>query len=208
MKRQIPILICFLSGLFILLQYFSPHPLLDGWKKTLLNWVVIIGIFAFGLGLVSLWMSHFPKIRSRKPGWGYSALTLASFVITVLVASVWGKSEGTPFLWIYNKVQYPIQGTMFALLAFFIASAAYRAFRVRTILATVLLAAAVIVMLGRVPLGDWLTAGYAASLADWLLNYPNLAAKRAIFVGVGFGGAAVALRVLVGIERSYMGTGD
>ena len=135
-------------------------------------------------------------------------MTLGCFIVTVLVASVWGKGDGTPFTWIYNNVQYPIQGTMFALLAFFIASAAYRAFRIRSVLASVLLVAAVIVMLGRVPLGSWITGGLSNVVADWLLNVPNLAAKRAILVGVGFGGAALALKVLVGIERSYLGSGD
>lgn len=208
MRRQLPLAICFLSGLYLLIQYFSPHPKLDFWKKTLLNWTTIIGVFAYALGIISLWTVHWPKLTRRPAGWGFSAVTIASFTATVLAAMVWGKTEGTPFLWLYNNIQYPIQATMFALLAFYIASAAYRAFRIRSMLATILLVSAVIVMLGRVPLGNWLSAGWFGVIADWLLNYPNLAAKRAIAVGVGFGGAAVALKILIGIERSYLGSGD
>jgi len=208
MRRQLPLAICLLSGLYVLLQYFSPHPKLDFWKSTLLNWTIIIGIFAYALGIISLWMVHWPKLKRRAPGWGYSAVTVVSFLAMVLVAPRWGRGEGTPFNWLYNNVQYPIQATMFALLAFYIASAAYRAFRIRSMLATILLVAAVIVMLGRVPLGNWLSGGYFGVWADWLLNYPNLAAKRAIAAGVGFGGAAVALKILLGIERSYLGGGE
>jgi hypothetical protein len=90
-------------------------------------------------------------------------------------------------------------------LAYFIASAAYRAFRARTAIATILLLAAVIVMLGRVPIGDTISFGLSSKISNWLLYVPNVAAKRAIVIGVGLGVAAMSLKVMLGIERSYMG---
>ena len=208
MRRQIPLIVCFLAGAFLILQYFSPHPKLHFWKATLESWTIIIGLFAYLLGIISLWMVHWPKIVRRPAGWGYSAVTLGALVLTVALYAFGGRGPGTAFLWLYNNVQQPIQATMFALLAFYIGSASYRAFRMRSALAAILLCCAVIVMLGRVPLGAWLTGGSFGTIADWLLNYPNLAAKRAIAVGVGFGGAAVALKILLGIERSYLGGGE
>jgi len=108
------------------------------------------------------------------------------------------------FLKFFLYIIIPIQSTMFALLAFYIASAAYRAFRARSALATLLLLAALIVMLRFNPyLGIF--GQYLERTTSWLLNVPNLAAKRAIIIGIGLGSVATALKVMLGIERAYMG---
>ena len=80
---------------------------------------------------------------------------------------------------------------MFSILAFFIASAAYRTFRARTPEAALLLIAAVIVMLGRVPIGREISEFFPLA-TDWLLNVPNLAAKRGILLGVSLGAIATS----------------
>jgi hypothetical protein len=73
-------------------------------------------------------------------------------------------------------------------------------------MASLLLLAALIVMLRFNPyLGPLFP--YVADTSTWLLNVPNLAAKRAIVIGVGLGIVATALKVILGIERGYMGKG-
>ena len=111
-----------------------------------------------------------------------------------------------PIMWMYEFVFVPMQATMFSLLAFFIASAAYRAFRARTVEATVLLVTAILMMLGRVPIGELLWAKFP-EFTDWILNTPSMAVMRGIIIGVGLGMIATALRIIFGIERTYMGGG-
>lgn len=99
-----------------------------------------------------------------------------------------------------------MQSTMFSLLAFFVASAAYRGFRARNFQSVVLLVAGVLVILGRVPLGEMLHSKIPES-ATWVLNIPSMAARRGILIGIGLGSIATSLRIIVGIERTYLGKG-
>jgi hypothetical protein len=119
-------------------------------------------------------------------------------------------AEGSLFAWIYNSMYVPLNATMFALLAFFVASASYRAFRARNREATLLLSAACVLMLGRVPLGDAITGflpeGWTlSSWADVIMNFPQLAGQRAIMIGISLGIVSTALRLVLGIERSHIG---
>jgi hypothetical protein len=114
--------------------------------------------------------------------------------------------QSTMFRAFFDYVMIPIMSTMFSLLAFFIASAAYRAFRARNLLATLLLFAALIVMLRFNPYFGPVSY-YINKTSNWLMNVPNLAAQRAIVIGIGLGIVATALKVILGIERGYMGRG-
>jgi hypothetical protein len=104
----------------------------------------------------------------------------------------------------YTQIIAPMNATVYSTLVFYIASAAYRAFRIRNIQATILLVSAVLMMLGRVPLGAMISPALPG-IADWILSIPNVAGMRGIQIGAAFGGIATALRVLTGIERGYMG---
>ncbi|MCH7760906.1 hypothetical protein IIA15_05820 [candidate division TA06 bacterium] len=89
------------------------------------------------------------------------------------------------------------------LLAFFVASASYRAFRARTPEATLLLVAATLVMIGRVPIGDFLYSGFP-QVADWIMDVPNTAGQRAILIGIALGTVSASLRIILGIERVHL----
>jgi len=111
-------------------------------------------------------------------------VTLSSLA-AITVLGIWkGVGEGTPVGAIYDTVNSPLASTMFALLAFVIASAAFRAFRARSVEATLLLITAIVMMIGRVSIGP-IISPHLPGITEWLLDVPNLAAKRAIALGVG-----------------------
>lgn len=223
MKRTGPVIFGFLVGMVMLLQYFSPHPSLLHAYNVILDWKQVVFGMTLILGIVSLIRFHTSKIQRQDSGWLYSIVAmvgLAGMSIAGLVSIIQGETSDTFYMWAFDHIQAPMQATMFSLLAFYVASASYRAFRVRSVHAGLLLAAGVIVMLGRVPLGEVIAVTLPQGvpfiggeryslpmLSTWILDVPNLAAKRGILIGVGLGMVATALKVLLGIERTYLGRG-
>jgi hypothetical protein len=211
LRRQLPLLITFVMGMLFAAQYYVPHPASEQMLTTVNKWLQIIGGFALILGVTSLFHQHAVKIRRKEPGWGYSFVLYAGMVGTIAIG-LWvnGKESAngalTAFGWIYAYTMVPLQGTMFAILAFFIASAAYRSFRARSREAAVLLLAAMIVMMGRVPLGEYLIP-ISGDVTQWILNVLNASVRRAILIGVSLGAVALSLKIIFGIERAYLGGG-
>ncbi|MDR4480729.1 MAG: hypothetical protein R3B37_13430 [Nitrospira sp.] len=211
LRRQLPLLITMVTGLVMAGQYYVPHPASEQLLTTVTKWLQIIGGFALVLGITSLFHVHAAKIRRKEAGWGYSLMLYAGMLGTIVVGLWNGGKESidgamTSFGWVYSYTLVPLQGTMFAILAFFIASAAYRSFRARSREAAVLLIAAVIVMMGRVPLGEYLLP-ISGDLSSWILNVLNASVRRAILIGVSLGAVALSFKIIFGVERSYLGGG-
>lgn len=213
MKTRGPIILAFAVGMLMMIQFFTPSPFFLRLYNIVLDWKQVVLGCTFILGTWSLIRYHVKKIQRRQENWQYSYVTLVGLVTTVGGALIWKTSSG-PYPWLFNNIQVPMQSTMFSLLAFFVASASYRAFRARTVHATLLLVAGALVMLGRVPIGTYISGsifGVRISLvemSDWLLNVPNLAAKRGIMIGVGLGMTATAIKIVLGIEKTYLGRTD
>jgi hypothetical protein len=126
--------------------------------------------------------------------------------------------QGTAFWWLYEYVLQPITSTMFALLAFYVASAAFRAFRAKNLEATLLLGTAFVILLGRTYAGVLITgwippnSSFAflrlENLAVYIMKLFNAAGNRAIMIGIALGIASTSLKILLGIDRSHVGGRD
>lgn len=216
MKIRIPIIICLLMGLFTLIQPFIPHPYFNNIFKGATRWVYVIGVFATVIGVGTLIRLHIKRIVRRSSGWIYSIVVFVGLLITAGFGIIGGKKSDL-FLWIFNNVNASLESAMFSLLAFFMASAAYRAFRARTFEATLLLIAAVVVMLGRVPIGVFLwqhimpqglveqSPFFPEEAAEWIMSNITMASRRGIMIGAALGAISTSLKVILGIERSYLG---
>lgn len=204
MKRKLPLAICFIMGIVMIVQFFIPHPTSLEAANIIYKWVIVLMAFALVLAIGNLIRHHTQKIRKRKEDWPYSIVTLGGMAAMATIGLVWGVAPDSLYQRIFFNVLAPLGGTMFALLAYYMASAAYRAFRARSLEATLLLVSAFIVMIGFMPFGQYIHPRFPA-FAEWIMQVPNMASQRGILLGVAFGAIATALKIILGIERSWLG---
>lgn len=202
MKQRLPVVICFLAGAIMFLQYFSPHPAARSIYSAILDYWQIIFAFTLLVGVAAFIKSNLKQL-SRGQDILYRLVALAGIVLMPILAIVGGIKIGSPFLWVFENFIAPMQATVFSLLAFFVASASFRGFRARNLQASILLGTALIVLIGRVPIADMISE-YIPKLTFWIQDYPSMSARRAILIGIGLGSMTTAFRVILGIERTYL----
>jgi hypothetical protein len=206
MKKQLPMFLVFLCGMIMIVQFVVPHEYSQTLFQHSQDFVIVIGVLALPVGIYSLMKSTVTKARREPKERLYSLITIAGFAVMIIAGLKrdWFTSSTSLSSNLFNYILVPAQATLFSMLAFYIASAAYRAFRARTALAAVLLITAFVVMLRLIPMPEPL-ATWNAEFVRWILEVPNMAAKRAILIGVGLGAVTYSIKLLLGIERAYMG---
>ncbi len=216
-KKQIPFAIVFVFGMLTLVSYYVPHPRSVAFLDTVSQWENIVSSFAFLLGLFSLFYTHYAKIKRKGDGWGYSLFVFVGFLAVVVPAVIshgrqMSGADMTPLGWSFRYIYNTLLATMFAVLAFYIVSTAYRSFRIKSMQAMVLFVAALILILGRVPIGEILwskvlgwTGHSLSGLMNWIVDVPSVAGKRGIMIGIAVGAVVTSLKIVFGIERQYLG---
>lgn len=207
MARRIAQGVCGFVGLLLFVLYFINAPSARTIYQSIVNdyWQIIFA-FTLMVGVASFIRIHLQGI-SRRDNSPYRIVGLIGLFAMPSLAIIWGIGAGSPFMWLFENVQVPMQSTVFALLAFFVVSASFRGFRARSLPAGILLGAALIALLSRSTVGEFLWDGLP-EFSDWIRAYPSMAARRAILIGIGLGSVTTSLRVIVGIERTWLGGGE
>jgi hypothetical protein len=197
----------------------------------------VLAAFMFGLGIFSIVKIHGTKIMKRQKDWAFSIVLLVSLFSLVFLGygdfhireatktmdfdnpTNWGAiNMGRDFL--FEGLLQQMDAAMFSIIAFFILSAAYRAFRARSVEATILLGTALIVILSLMGVvafawdqlvdtvsgqpglkHDILQNLRISEIAKWIRGTFQTPAITGIKFGIGLGTLSMALRIWLGLEK-------
>ena len=88
MKREIPILITLVAGMFMLIAWFVPHPMVRGAYEGLQNWAIVVVGFTYVLGVGALSRTLLSsRIAQRRAG----RVAAGTYVALGLVAAASGE---------------------------------------------------------------------------------------------------------------------
>jgi hypothetical protein len=239
-KKRIAVIVTFVCGLYYVLEFYLPAKSrhLFFWRASHTNpfspmidavgvATLVIGGFTFFLAAFNLGLVHAKAIRARRPGYYNSVVFFLAF-IAMAVFGLWQSYAPAAVVlrhhgilprltaqqvhgYLFNSTYVPLNATLFSVLAFYMATAAFRAFRVRSAEAGFMMVAAFICMLGQVPLGMWLThhlplhgpLSYLRmeAMANWILGVFSMAGLRGVTFGIFVGALAMSLRLWLNLER-------
>lgn len=196
----------------------------------------VLAAFMLGLGIFSILKIHGTRIMKQQKDWAFSVVLISSLLLMLFFGygdfhvreatktidfdnpDNWGFfNKGRDFL--FEGLLQQMDAAMFSIIAFFILSAAYRAFRARSVEATILLGTALLVILslmgvvafywdlgvdtiaGEGPMKDLVRNLRISELAQWIKNTFQTPAITGIKFGIGLGTLSMALRIWLGLEK-------
>ncbi|MCX7800486.1 MAG: hypothetical protein N2109_09115 [Fimbriimonadales bacterium] len=208
---------------------------LQGTLPSVTAFAQSLGAMLLGIGIYSLLSIHLGRLLKRQKDWFFSLVFTLSMAAMILFG-YWDwisrlTPEGaraaaeTPSVFphfakdlLFGGLFINMDAVMFSIIAFFIFSAAYRAFRIRSVESTILLGTALIVMLGLmggvVVSQDSLLNSIAQpgesvivdslrlpTIRSWIQDNLQSPSIRAMEFGLAIGGLAMALRLWLSIEK-------
>lgn len=207
MKTTLPVIIMTAIALIMILDFFVTDIAALAWIKqsalVMRSWGIVIAAFAMALGAVNLLRRHSRTIMRREADSFFSILLMGSMIVMIVLGIGFGTTSPA-YDFMFSNILSPASATMYASIAFYIVTAAYRSFSARNLEGWLLLVTAVIVMLGKAPIGS-VISGFFPVASAWIQDVPNTAGMRAIMMGAALGVVSSAIKMFLGMDKSYLG---
>lgn len=202
---KISLIVGLIAGIPILVDSFVDIAFVSTLAQEFQRWAVILAAFSTGLGVLNLTIVQVSTLKRKKHADGSSiieSLGLLLMLWFMIFVGIFKGQSHSSYDFLFKYVLQTLSASGFAMLAFFIASAAYRAFRLRNIDSALLLISGAIVMIANVPFVQSIWPA-SADISSWIVEVVNGAAMKGIVIGASLGAIATSLKVLVGLDRSH-----
>ncbi|MCC6454968.1 MAG: hypothetical protein IT328_08510 [Caldilineaceae bacterium] len=192
-------LLILVGGLLLLgIDRFVEIPPLRTAALLVYEWGVLLSAFALLLGAINVAWVHVRRVVAGSTGWQQSLLLVVALAV-VLVSGLFSTTGvRSPLVeLLFDAIIAPGQATLFALLAFFMAAAAYRYLRIGRPGGVWLLAGVLLVFAVQMPVANALLPRAFANLIGWVVDVPAMSALRGALLGSSFALVIVAIRFLL-----------
>jgi hypothetical protein len=210
-KVTYPLILAIVIALITLISFFDgPDTITDTAAFEIYDWATIIVDVMIWIGVINIARYATRDITKRAPGRWYLA-GFQLFLMAVMLISGFGEGSASiqrgaqsTIYWLYQNVYTWGALAISALSGLLTVTAAYRAFRARTLEATLFLASALLIMLRNAPIGGAIWGGFPA-IGKWILAAPYAGLQRALMIGMGIGVISYAARYYLGREKGAFG---
>ena len=192
--------------LILVAEFFFPVPnVVQSINSELQTFTAICAAFAMLLGSANIMKVYGSRVIKKGRNWEYAVLLL-TFLFSTIGFGLLEGSGGTYFKWLYNNVQVPAAATVYAIIGFYVVFAAYRAFRARTIEATILLITGFLTLMWGSSIGHVIWPGIA-HVVPWIVDVPNTAAFRGYKIAVAVATVAVGAALFLHKQTLFQKAG-
>lgn len=209
-RRQLPYAIAVIIMFVTMADTVLIDPTINSLGSSALSVSTIVGAFVFLIGLILISKIHVKRISTNN-----TVLESSVLLGCLWITLIWGAfqlfingispSNEPVILSIFDAIVGPGDSTVFAILAFFIASAAYRTFIARNIDSAILLVVAILCMLAKAPIGESIFGYGIVVVGDFVLSIANKAGRTVFLMAMILAAISQTIRIILGYEKGWMG---
>lgn len=166
---------------------------------TLYEWAIVFAAVVLLVGAVNLLWVHILRIQHGQAGWWQSLLLVVALVSVLIAGFVNPSGDRSPLVeWTFDSLLAPGYAALFALLAFFTASAIYHQLGLRNRSGRWVLLGVIGMALAQMPAARVILPPVFSDAALWFSDVPLTATLRGALIGVALALVIVAVRYLLG----------
>jgi hypothetical protein len=205
-QRDLPIYFATIGGLIIIGHYFfSKTPILEASRTTVLNWTTLCAAFSFFVGAVGTAKLHILRITSKHESARdrfLSTIVIGTAILFVVVGVSFKNLTASPeYTMLFSNISAGLQSAIRGIMYFSALIAAYMALRSTSIEGAIFFVTSVVYMLRGMAAG-LVYFPWSEAIGKWLSSVPQSATMRGGFIAATIGAIVLAVRVMVGAERS------